>query len=258
MAHMELSGKDCRLLMRYDRAVEKGAQGMGIWQDVCIEGRSNIFIHDIFVRPTGVDKVEVWVELYSTLVGFREITLDISIYGQNFKETVFEHMKYNPFTVTEGYTHMLKIERGLNYLKIPVEIPESRLWETTEPWLYQAQIRVFDEEETLLDASSRQFGMRFFSMDTNCNPKGRFYLNGKRIKFRGVNSQGREQRMVFLKRFDDLLDDYLLAKVAALKDMIDETNAQIEVEAEDGSETVYKIKILKNKLKIESEELSFK
>lgn len=187
--------------------------GMGIWQDVCIEGRSNIFIHDIFVRPTDVNKAEVWLELYSTMVGLREVTIDISIYGQNFKDTVFEHMKYNPFTVTEGYSHKLKIERGLNYLKIPVDIPDARIWETTEPWLYQAQIRVLDEEEALLDANFRQFGMRFFSMDTDCNPKGRFYLNGKRIKFRGVNSQGREQRMVFLKRFDDLLDDYLLAKV---------------------------------------------
>jgi len=187
--------------------------GMGIWQDVCIEGRSNIFIHDIFVRPTDENKAEIWVELYSTMVGLRDVTLDIGIYGQNFKETVFEHMKYNPFTVTEGYTHMLKIERGLNYLKIPVDIPNARIWETTEPWLYQAQIRLYDEKETLLDERKRQFGMRFFSMDTDCSPKGRFYLNGKRIKFRGVNSQGREQRQVFLKNFEGLLDDYLLAKV---------------------------------------------
>ncbi len=187
--------------------------GMGIWQDVSIEGRSDIFIHDIFVRPTETDKAEVWVELFATKVGLRDVTLDISIFGQNFRHTVFEHMKYIPNTVTDGYTHMLKIERGLNYLKIPVEIPDAKIWETTEPWLYQAQIRLYDEKENLLDTGYRQFGMRFFSMDTDCNPKGRFYLNGKRIKFRGVNSQGREQRQAFLKNFDELLDDYLLAKV---------------------------------------------
>ncbi len=33
MSYKKLSGEDCRLLMRYDRAVEKGAQGMGIWKN---------------------------------------------------------------------------------------------------------------------------------------------------------------------------------------------------------------------------------
>jgi len=188
--------------------------GMGIWQDVAIEGRSNVFIQDIFVRPTDIEKAEIWVELYSTIVGHRELALDISVYGQNFKHTVFEHMKYSPNVVINGYTVELKIERGINYLKIPVDIPKARIWETNEPWLYQTQLRLYDEKERLLDARSRQFGMRFFTMDTNCNPKGRFYLNGKRIKFRGVNSQGREQRLVFLKKFDELVTDYLLAKVA--------------------------------------------
>lgn len=186
--------------------------GMGIWQDVKIEGRSDVFIHDIFVRPTDADKAEIWVELYATKVGLRDVTLDISVFGQNFEHTVFENMKYVPSSEYDGYTRMLKIERGLNYLKIPVEIPDARIWETTRPWLYQAQIRVY-EGEKLHDASCRQFGMRFFSMDTNCSPKGRFYLNGKRIKFRGVNSQGREQRLIFLKKYEELLDDYLLAKV---------------------------------------------
>ena len=190
--------------------------GMGIWQDVTVEGRSHLFIEDIFVRPTAPEKAELWVELWDTRVTLEDVTLDISVYGQNFRETVFEHMRYTPhadFDDPAVPTVALKMERGINYLKIPLELPEARLWQTDEPWLYQLQLRLLNPAGKLLDAAKRQFGMRFFTMDTACNPKGVFRLNGKRIKLRGVNSQGREQRLVFLKDYESLLRDYLLAKL---------------------------------------------
>ncbi len=189
--------------------------GMGIWQDVCIEGRSEFFIQDIFVRPVTYEKAEVWLEIYGTKVGMRDLTVDLSVYGQNFEETVFEHKKYVPETTAFHSNEVLplRMERGINYLQIPVEIPHARLWDTKTPWLYQVQVRIKDEKGSILDSRKRQFGMRFFTMDTDTNPKGVFRLNGRKIRFRGVNSQGREQRRVFLKDFEGLFQDYLLAKV---------------------------------------------
>jgi len=190
--------------------------GMGIWQDIAIEGRNHIFIHDIFVRPTAPEKAEVWVELVSNRVALEDVTLDISIYGQNFRETVLEHMLYTPHMDHDDPnipTTMLKIERGINCLKIPVDIPDAKLWEPETPWLYQVQVSLCNDKEEVIDTKKCQFGMRFFTMDTNCSPKGEYLLNGKKIRCRGVNSQGREQRLVFLKDFDRLLKDYLLAKV---------------------------------------------
>lgn len=189
---------------------------MGIWQDVSIESRSDIFIHDIFVRPVSEEKAEVWVELYSTKVAKREITLDVSLYGQNFQQMVFEHLIHRPDLgaydpAREGTP--LRMERGLNYAKFEIDIPDTRLWDTTEPWLYQVQLRLQDEAGRVVDTGKRQFGMRFFEIDEECAPKGVFYLNGKKIKLRGINTHGREQRMVFLKDFDRLLEDYMLAKV---------------------------------------------
>lgn len=189
---------------------------MGIWQDVYIEGRSRLFIHDIFVRPVSYDKAELWLEIIGTKVDKTEVTFDISLYGQNFKHTVFENKH---FVTDIGYhdPHIknkpMKMERGLNYIKFDIDIPDAKIWETNEPWLYQIQLKMLDEDGAVLDERSRQFGMRLFTFDTDCSPKGMFYLNGKKIKFRGVNSQGREQRMVFLKDYDTLLRDYLLAKV---------------------------------------------
>lgn len=189
--------------------------GMGIWQGVSIEGRSNFFIHDIFVRPITYEKAEVWLELYGMEVGLRDLTADISVYGQNFEKTVFEHMIYTPETVSfiNNQKIQLKMERGINYLTIPIEIPNARLWDTKTPWLYQVQVRIYDENKVLLDSGKRQFGMRLVTLDTDCNPKGVFYLNGKKIRFRGVNSQGREQVRVFNGDLAGMFEDYVLAKV---------------------------------------------
>ena len=190
--------------------------GMGIWQEVYVECRCDLFIHDIFVRPVSRDKAEVWVEIYGTKVGKRMVTLDVSLYGQNFEETVFEHMPQVPdmgyYDERQQGTKLL-MEHGMNYVKFDIDIPDAKIWDTTKPWLYQIQLGLKDESGCILDTGKRQFGMRFFTMDEESDPKGTFYLNGRRIKFRGVNSQGREQRMVFLKRYDELLRDYLLAKV---------------------------------------------
>jgi len=188
---------------------------MGIWQGVCIEGRNSFFIHDIFVRPVTYETAEVWLELYGMHVGFHDLVADISVYGQNFQETVFEHMIYTPETVSfvNGETIPLRMERGINYLTIPIRIPNARLWDTKTPWLYQVQVRLRDENQVLLDSQKRQFGMRLVTLDTDCSPKGVFRLNGKKIRFRGVNSQGREQVRVYNGDLEGLFEDYLLAKV---------------------------------------------
>lgn len=189
---------------------------MGIWQDVYIEGRSKLFIHDIFVRPVSYNKAEIWLEVIGTKVEKQEISFDISIYGQNFEEKVIENMKFVPDLGAVDPNQQgaaMPTERGMNYYKIPINIPNARIWDAETPWLYQLQIKLKDDDDNLLDMGKRQFGMRVFEFDTECTPKGAFKLNGKRIKMRGVNSQGREQRCVFLKDYQTLLRDYLLAKV---------------------------------------------
>lgn len=191
--------------------------GMGIWNDVYVEGRSDLFLQDIYVRPLEKDKAEVWVEVYATKVGLHKVALELSLYGQNFEETVFEGMRYEPETENFYWKEQiipLPMEKSVNLLKIPVEIPNARLWEQDTPWLYQIQIRLLNEQGELVDVRKRHFGMRFFTMDTESLPKGTLRLNGKKMRLRGVGSQGREQWIVFHKQYDRLLKDYLLAKAA--------------------------------------------
>lgn len=205
---------------------------MGIYQDVSIEFRPRIFISDISVRPLPQsNSAEAWIEIYSCDVGQKQISLNLSLYGQNFEQTVFENIKYSPTSISvNGLNDDLNIalakangsyrkpvrlfmERGINYLKIPFKINDFRLWNNETPWLYQLQVSLLDEQDKLLDAQKRHLGMRSFRMDEESNPKGALYLNDNPIRLRGANTMGHEQMCVFRKDFDQLIDDILLAKI---------------------------------------------
>ncbi|MCL5104650.1 MAG: glycoside hydrolase family 2, partial [Armatimonadetes bacterium] len=105
---------------------------------------------------------------------------------------------------------------GVNYLRLPFDMPGHRLWDINEPWLYQLQARLVDKDGGVLDAGTRQFGMRSFDMDEQSEPKGRFYLNGRQIRLRGANTMGFEQQCVIKKDWNRLIDDILLAKICNL------------------------------------------
>ncbi|MBQ4629403.1 MAG: hypothetical protein IJB70_00225 [Clostridia bacterium] len=189
--------------------------GMGIWQGVYVEGRSRFFVHDIFVRPTAADKAEVWLEITGTKVCLEELKISLSLYGQNFEETVFENLEHTPVDEFTNATPRptLKFERGLNYHIIPITIPNARIWETNEPWLYQIQVTVSDNNSNILDCQKRQFGMRFFTMEEDGEVKGVFRLNGKKIKLRGANTHAWDQRKVLIGDYESLLRGYMLAKI---------------------------------------------
>lgn len=198
--------------------------GMGIYQDVFIEARTRLFIHDIFIRPILVEnRAEAWIEIFNCDVEAREISLELSLFGQNFQGTIFEGMKYHPASIhVPGLGDVAKrtdhniplfMKHGINLLKIPIEIADPKIWKPDSPWLYQLQVKLFDENSTLMDISKQQFGMRSFEMDETKEPKGGLFLNGKQVKLRGANTMGHLQQCVIKKDWDQLRDDILLAKI---------------------------------------------
>jgi hypothetical protein len=179
--------------------------GMGIYQDVFIEARSPIHVHDVFVRPIAdEDRAEAWIEIYNCGLLRRDVSIELSVFGQNFRKTVFRDRKYElPGPV--GPT--------INYFRLPFDLPRARRWDLDTPWLYRVQVKVLDKDGKVLDAAKRSFGMRSFHMDVEGRPRGRLFLNGRQIRLRGANTMGFEQQCVMKKDWDRLRDDILLAKI---------------------------------------------
>lgn len=199
--------------------------GMGIYQDCFLEFRNPVHINDIFVRPVLKDSIaEAWIEVNNFFNDEKPVSLSLSVYGQNFNDTVVENFEYIPYTVqvpgvgdlakpTDWQKNMLKMGYGPNLMKIPLKINNIRIWEQVKPWLYQLQVKVLDENGKVLDTKKQHFGMRSFTMDTVNIPRGRMFLNDKMIRLRGANTMGAFQQCVMKKDWNRLIDDILLAKI---------------------------------------------
>ncbi|MEN9883069.1 MAG: hypothetical protein RLZZ420_286 [Bacteroidota bacterium] len=198
---------------------------MGIYQDCYIESRATIFIRDIFVRPQPEKGIaEIWLEVNNASLQPQRISLNLSLLGKNFIDTVFTDKIYLPSTtIVPGIGDMVKpsdwqvkelnMDYGVNYLRIPLELKEFRWWHPDHPWLYNLHVGLNVGDKKQQDAQAVHFGMRSFQMDTITKPKGRMYLNGKAIRLRGANSMGFEQQDVIKKDWNQLVEDILLARL---------------------------------------------
>ncbi|MGQ9816077.1 MAG: sugar-binding domain-containing protein, partial [Candidatus Roseilinea sp.] len=130
--------------------------GMGIYQDVFIEARAPIHIHDVFVRPLLAEgRAEAWIEVNSAHAVYQPVALRLLVYGQNFRQTVFAN---RVFSVGDAGP-------GVSYYRLSFDMPKAQVWDVDAPWLYQAQVKLLDGSGRLLDTARRQFGMRSFHMD---------------------------------------------------------------------------------------------
>ncbi len=183
--------------------------GMGLYHTVSVEIRNVCHITDVFVRPNIHNcTAEIWIEAENTTYETMEAEFDISVYGQNFDCTVFADKRITPTFANKK----LPLLHGKHVYKIPVRIENPRLWTPDTPWLYQAQITLFANNQPC-DNRSCQFGMRSFEQDVTSSPKGMFTLNGEKIKLRGANTMGFEQLDVMSEDYDQLIDDILLGKL---------------------------------------------
>lgn len=204
--------------------------GMGLLDSVEIQVRESVFLQSAFAR-TLEDEMEFWVEVGSCGYEPRPIRLELSVYGQNCRQTVVEHLRLEPTTGKEvglgdTYTEVLARREGTLHARLPLPCAKGRnlykvrltaaelaFWTPETPWLYQLQLRLFDENGTLLDTLAQQFGRRTFTQDTAGEIKGMFYLNGQSIRLRGANTMGFEQQDVMQGREEQLINDIILAKL---------------------------------------------
>lgn len=199
--------------------------GFGIYQEVFVEARAPMHVVDLWVRPLpDEERAEAWIEVWNRDRQNRPASVEISVFGQNFPDTVIQSLRFTPRAriipglgdlqkPTDNQDVTLTMGPGTNLLKVPLAIPRPRRWELHSPWLYQIQVRLLGESGRVLDATKRQFGMRTFRQDTGMVPRGRMFLNGREIKLRGTNTMGFEQQDVFRGDLRQLVKDILLAKI---------------------------------------------
>ena len=203
--------------------------GIGLYHSVYVSLREQEFITDLFPRVNS-NASEVWVDCDSAGYEEKDVKFAVSVYGENFEETVFEDKEYVPTTVMEagmsdtytesllnakgilGVGQPLKLMNSFNRFKVPMEIPNARQWTPDEPYLYRVVVKLIVNGE-IKSVRSKTFGVRDFTQDMESTPKGKFYLNGKEIALRGANTMGFEQQDVFRGDIEQLIWDMLLAKV---------------------------------------------
>lgn len=199
--------------------------GMGIWNFVRLVDTEKIYIDDFWIRPLPNRRsIEIFIEINNTGSDYEaDVTPALSVFGQNFEETVLENHHHNGSAdFVRGYGdlhhgHDTKIPAlmgcGLNYIRFQIPIDNPRLWSPETPWLYQAQVTLLDKDHQILDAAKVQFGIRTFTQNDNSIPKGKFYLNGKEIRLRGANTMGSLERCIMQNDPNGLQDQILLAKL---------------------------------------------
>ena len=193
-----------------------------------MEIRNSVHISDLYIRPLD-GKAEAWLEIQNDRYDTLPVELSLSLYGQNFPETVFEDHRFTPETtrfvgmgdsLTEaavksefGKGIPMPLKHGKNLYKLKFDLPDAKLWDLETPYLYQLHAAVL-VNGTCTDRLAQQFGMRSFTQDTESpQRKGMFYLNGCSIRLRGANTMGFEQQDVLRGDLPQLIDDILLAKL---------------------------------------------
>lgn len=202
--------------------------GTGIYNRVYVEIRNSVHISDLYIRPLD-GEAEAWLEIQNDRYDTLPVELSLSLYGQNFPETVFEDHRFTPETtrfvgmgdsLTEaavkselGKGIPMPLKHGKNLYKLKFDLPDAKLWDLETPYLYQLHAAVL-VNGTCTDRLAQQFGMRSFTQDTESpQRKGMFYLNGRSIRLRGANTMGFEQQDVLRGDLPQLIDDILLAKL---------------------------------------------
>jgi hypothetical protein len=180
--------------------------GAGIWQSVYLEGRSDLFITDIYIRPDIDQKyIEVKVEVNNPYTIPQPINLWLSVYSKNFKSKPLEHIAVKTKPAGHGKSEYSYI----------VYLDQFRLWTPNQPFLYTLRVKLENTLGEELDVADQSFGMRKFILDTLHIPKGSFYLNNEPIILRGANSMGNFEHAL-MKGRDALIKDILIAKLANL------------------------------------------
>lgn len=183
--------------------------GAGIWGDVWVEGRSEIYISDIFILPVPErGELALSVHVDSALSENVPVSLDMTIYPRNFQG--------EPVRFTHAPTG--KAGHGENRYDFIMPFPEFRRWEPETPWMYTTRVALV-REGAVRDIAGVSFGVREMTMVREGPERGEYVLNGRKLRLRGANEMGHLSRFALEKNVEGIFEDLMIARLGNLNFM---------------------------------------
>jgi hypothetical protein len=155
----------------------EGFNHSGIWQSVEVLIHDQIYVADAFVLP-------------KVAAGAIEARLQIeNLTGKPLDARAAVAVRpYNGSGDKTGTAESrLRLNPGSNPVTIGVDLHQAHTWSPTDPFLYLAEVSIYDGQKTV-DNLSVRFGFREFTVGED----GYFHLNGKRIFLKGAHYQSTE------------------------------------------------------------------
>ncbi len=126
----------------------------GLYREATLQIREQEFIEDVLIENIGTDSIKIKIQSNSTTSSIRTDILDKS------GNTVASALGSEPVICVEN----------------------ANLWSIDEPNLYTARVSLLSSDSAVIDEKNVRFGFRSAEFRTDG-----FYLNGERIKLRGLN-----------------------------------------------------------------------
>ena len=155
----------------------EGFNHSGIWQPVEVLVHDQVYITDCFVLP----------KLSSGAIEARVLIANSSSNVADLRIAVEVKPQRSSTDTTGAGDSTVRLNPGTNSITITAEIHRARAWSPDDPFLYVANVSLY-EGSRRRDNFSARFGLREFTVDED----GYFHLNGKRIFLKGAHYQSTE------------------------------------------------------------------
>lgn len=143
----------------------------GIYRDVYLDVRGKAFVEDVFVKPGFEKQGES-----------SEITTDIKLAGAESGMRVRQYLReYLSATSFRLLSESVAITEQREY-SVTQQTGAVKLWDVETPTLYEVKTELVDKKGCVMDEKIVRFGYR-----TAVFKKDGFYLNGSKMKLRGLN-----------------------------------------------------------------------
>ena len=147
--------------------------GGGLFRDVnLIVTDSKLYFprHPLFIRTEGNKTVKIQAEI-ACFKKVGSIPVEVKILDAN-RQVVAQKKQNIAFNAKW---------RTREYELMPIELENAQLWSCENPYLYTAEVTLFDELGNAVDRISEQFGVRTIEF----SPDFGFKLNGKKVLLKG-------------------------------------------------------------------------